>query len=61
MTTQRKFKCYACNHEWDVPYGSGQSGRQMDCPKCGSSNIHRIDAGGFRRRKGAGQGDGRRQ
>ena len=60
MTTQRKFKCYACNHEWEVPYGSGQSGRQMLCPKCGSSNIHRIDAGGFGRGRGSGQGGGRR-
>lgn len=49
MTTQRKFKCYACDYEWDVPYGTGQSGREMVCPKCASSNIHRIDAGGFGR------------
>ena len=45
MTETRHFKCYACNHEWSVPYGTGQSGLQMKCPKCASTNIHRAETG----------------
>ncbi|HEX54619.1 MAG: hypothetical protein DRO90_02115 [Candidatus Altiarchaeales archaeon] len=41
----RRFKCYNCNHEFEVPYGTGVRGRDMKCPKCGSNNIHRLDAG----------------
>ena len=54
MATQRRFKCYACNYEWEVPHGSGKPGRQMICPKCGSSNIHRLDPGGFGKGRGRG-------
>lgn len=57
MSDLRRFKCYACSHEWGVPYGTGQSGRQMKCPKCGSNNIHRADVeGAGRGRGGAGRG-----
>lgn len=28
-----------------MPYGTGVRGRDMKCPKCGSNNIHRLDAG----------------
>jgi DNA-directed RNA polymerase subunit RPC12/RpoP len=56
MTMPRRFKCSDCNHEWEVPYGSGQTGREMVCPKCGSSNIHRTDPGGPVRGKGLGGG-----
>ena len=41
MASMRTFKCYACGHEWKVPYGTG---RPMTCPKCGNANIHRSDA-----------------
>lgn len=37
-TLKRKFKCPDCNHEWEVPYGTG---RPRECPKCKSKNIHR--------------------
>ena len=50
MTGTRKFKCFSCGYEWDVPYGTG---RPAKCPKCGSTNIHRVDAG-------RGRGMGRR-
>jgi DNA-directed RNA polymerase subunit RPC12/RpoP len=43
MTDIRHFRCYECKHEWSVPYGTGQSGLQMKCPKCGSANIHRAE------------------
>ncbi len=44
--TIRKFKCEDCKHTWDVPFGTGQKGVEMKCPKCKSANIHRIDYGG---------------
>lgn len=49
------------SHEWQVAYGTGQSGRQMLCPECGSSNIHRADIRGPGRGRGpsrAGRGRG---
>jgi predicted DNA-binding protein (UPF0251 family) len=47
----RKFKCYACGHEWEEPHGTG---RPDECPKCGSSNFHRApeDRGYARAGKG---------
>jgi len=39
---KRKFKCYACNHTWEIPYGTG---RPKKCPKCGSENFHRANSG----------------
>jgi predicted DNA-binding protein (UPF0251 family) len=37
--SNRKFKCYACGHDWEVPHGIR---RPEKCPKCGSTNIHRA-------------------
>lgn len=55
----RRFKCYDCNHEWEIPFGTGESGKLMECPKCKSSNVHRSDAGGHGRGPGAaGKGRG---
>lgn len=45
MSDKRQFRCYDCSHEWGVAYGTEQSGREMQCPKCSSSNIHRADIG----------------
>ncbi len=56
---KRKFKCYDCGNEFDVPYGTGGMGRQMKCPKCGSNNIHRVDSGPGAGRGGTGRGPGR--
>lgn len=41
----RKFKCAACGHEFEVPHGTGGTGRDMKCPECGGL-LHRADAGG---------------
>ncbi|HIE34535.1 MAG TPA: hypothetical protein EYP86_05290 [Candidatus Altiarchaeales archaeon] len=41
----RRFKCYNCKHEFEVPYGTGGMGRDMKCPMCGSNSVHRVDAG----------------
>ena len=59
MNTQRKFKCTACEHEFEVPHGTGQRGDQMTCPKC-KAQVIRLDGGcggkgrGFRGSKGKG-------
>lgn len=37
----RYFLCKECSHEWSVPHGTGQSGRDMNCPTCASSEIMR--------------------
>ena len=48
---KRNFKCFDCNHAWDVEFGIP---RPSECPKCGSTNIHREDSEGERshRRRG---------
>ena len=53
IMTVRRFKCYDCGNEFEVPHGTGGMGRQMKCPKCGGSNVHRADPG-----QGAGRGRG---
>ncbi|MDR3565921.1 MAG: DUF134 domain-containing protein [Negativicutes bacterium] len=37
----RYFTCKKCSHEWTVPHGTGQSGRDMGCPTCESDEIVR--------------------
>ncbi|OGP88449.1 MAG: hypothetical protein A2156_03200 [Deltaproteobacteria bacterium RBG_16_48_10] len=54
MAAMRKFKCYDCQHSWELPYGKG---RPESCPSCKSGNIHRVQedrgcAGGFGRGQG---------
>ena len=51
-TAGRKFKCYDCQHSWEVPYGTG---RPNNCPSCKGENIHRAEGFG----RGAGKGRGR--
>jgi predicted DNA-binding protein (UPF0251 family) len=43
----RKFACRSCGNTWEVPFGTGQRGIDMRCPKCQSRDIHRTDQGGF--------------
>ena len=38
---QRRFVCNACDHRWSVPHGTGQRGRDMNCPQCQSDRICR--------------------
>ncbi len=54
MAAMRKFKCYDCQHSWELAYGTG---RPENCPSCKSGNIHRAEedrgyARGFRRGQG---------
>lgn len=37
----RYFVCHECHHNWSLPYGTGQSAKDLDCPICQSSNISR--------------------
>ena len=54
MTAMRKFRCYDCQHSWDLPYGTG---RPENCPSCKSGNIRRAEDGrGYARGVGRGQG-----
>lgn len=50
-TAVRKFKCYDCQHTWELPYGTG---RPDSCPSCKGENIHRAE--GFGRGPGKGRG-----
>lgn len=53
MAEMRKFRCYDCKHEWDVPYGTG---RPQKCPQCESKNIHRSQEDRGCARSGRGRG-----
>ena len=56
MAAMRKFKCYECQHSWDLPYGTG---RPENCPSWKSGNIHRAQEDrGCARGVGRGQGKG---
>lgn len=51
MADLRTFRCFECEHEWQVPFGTG---RPEGCPKCEGSSIRRADD-----LRGAGVGRGR--
>lgn len=39
----RRFGCSNCGHQWTVPFGTGQRGRDMTCPCCHSQCIRREE------------------
>lgn len=41
VIAKRKFLCYDCRNESEVPFGEP---RPAKCPKCGSANLHRSSA-----------------
>ena len=55
MAGMKKFRCYDCNHVWEMPYGTG---RPDECLQCKSNNIHRAeeDRGDIRAGRGFGCG-----
>jgi len=55
MNDKRTFICSACNHTWEMPFGTG---RPSTCPKCESHNIQRSPA---ERGGGTGQMCGRKR
>jgi len=61
MNAIRKFKCYDCQHTWELPHGTGRPG---NCPSCQSVNIHRSEEDrnfATDGRRGMGQGRGCRR
>jgi len=52
LAQTRRFKCYGCQHAWELPCGTG---RPEGCPHCKSRNIHREGVG---RLAGVGRGRG---
>lgn len=63
MAEQRTFKCMECEHEWQLPFGTG---RPAECPECKSSSLRRADkgtlgggGGGVGKGRGRGKGKGR--
>jgi predicted DNA-binding protein (UPF0251 family) len=54
MVSMRKFRCYDCQHSWELPYGTG---RPENCPSCKSGNICRAEQDkGSAKQSGRGQG-----
>ncbi|MCG2686193.1 DUF134 domain-containing protein [Candidatus Parcubacteria bacterium] len=45
-TPVRQLKCESCQHIFEVPFGTGERGIEMKCPKCGSDQVHRVDQAG---------------
>lgn len=45
MPAIRRFKCYTCSHEFEVPFGNGQRGMDMPCPSCGKGPVGRLSNG----------------
>jgi predicted DNA-binding protein (UPF0251 family) len=59
MAAKREFRCYDCQHTWELPHGTGRPG---NCPSCKGGNIHRAEEDrGYARGWGAGQGRGCRR
>jgi len=40
MASTRRFRCYDCQHSWELPFGTGRPG---NCPSCKSGNIRRAE------------------
>ena len=57
ISGQRSFHCNDCQHEWNVPFGTG---RPAECPQCKSTNIGRsAEERGFGRGRGMGMRRGK--
>lgn len=48
MAEERLFRCGRCEHEWQLPFGTG---RPRECPQCQSKNFCRVQE----ERKGGGK------
>ena len=57
MAEQRTFRCRDCEHDWQLPFGTG---RPTECPQCQSKNFHRAEeerGHGGRRKRGGRSGE----
>lgn len=39
----RKFKCFDCDHTWEIIFFEEKPGVKQACPKCKSLNVQQID------------------
>jgi len=46
-TPVRQFRCEECGHVFEVPFGTGKMGVEINCPECSSEAVYRIDRGGY--------------
>ncbi len=53
MASIRRFRCFDCQHSWELPFGTGRPG---GCPSCKSHNIRRTEE----EKRGAGEPAGGR-
>lgn len=37
----RNFECSDCGYRWEVGFGTGMRGQDMNCPKCQGENVSR--------------------
>ncbi|NLJ85038.1 MAG: DUF134 domain-containing protein [Firmicutes bacterium] len=40
---RRTFRCRMCAHAFELPFGTGQRGAEMKCPRCGEPTVQRLD------------------
>lgn len=40
---KRRFRCRACECEFELPFGTGQRAMEMQCPDCNKRSVQRID------------------
>ncbi len=39
---KRSMRCYACDHEFQVPFGDKGPARRQECPECGERAVRRV-------------------
>ncbi|SMB91377.1 Predicted DNA-binding protein, UPF0251 family [Desulfonispora thiosulfatigenes DSM 11270] len=42
QVAMRHFECHSCKFVFEVPFGNGIKGKDMDCPKCNEKTVHRL-------------------
>lgn len=42
----RRFKCFDCGNDWQLPCGVGPRGSEINCPKCEGSEVFRLSEDG---------------
>ncbi|MCG8401134.1 MAG: DUF134 domain-containing protein [Firmicutes bacterium] len=42
----RRFKCFGCGNDWELPCGVGPRGSDINCPDCDGSEVYRISESG---------------
>jgi predicted DNA-binding protein (UPF0251 family) len=43
QVVMRRFKCFNCGNQWELPCGVGPRGHEAICPKCQSSEVYRVN------------------